>query len=161
PFAVRRGLHRDVGAALAAAGAPVDQVAGHIALGAEPGDAEAVVWLRRAASASATRSPATAGRLVERAHALGGGGDPLRETVAAELVLPLLASGRLQDAETVARDVLALTASRETAVHVHRDLAGVLSVAARYAEAIRHIEQAATLASDEGQSLLAAKSVLL
>src|SRR5207344_582079 len=34
PLAVRKGLHRQVGAVLGGAGAPVDQVAGHIGLGA-------------------------------------------------------------------------------------------------------------------------------
>ena len=42
PVAVRKGLHREAGAVLGGAGAPVERVAGHVALGAEQGDAEAV-----------------------------------------------------------------------------------------------------------------------
>jgi DNA-binding CsgD family transcriptional regulator len=162
PLAVRKGLHREVGTALGGAGAPVDQVAGHIALGAEPGDTEAVAWLRRAASSAAARSPATAVRLLERALELADPSDPIRDTMASELVQPLLASGRLHDAETLARDVLARGPEPEIAVLTHTSLAGVLSTGARYPEAIDQIEQAARTASEaERPSLVAAGSLLM
>jgi DNA-binding CsgD family transcriptional regulator len=162
PLAVRKGLHREVGAALGGAGAPIDQVAGHIALGAEPGDTEAVAWLQRAASAAATRSPATAVRLLERALELADPSDPARDTLASEVVQPLLASGRLQDAETLARDVLARGPEREIALLTHTSLAGVLSIGARYPEAIHQIEQAVTAASEQQRpSLVAAESLLM
>jgi hypothetical protein len=57
PLPVRRGLHRDVGHALAAAGAPPVRVATHLALGADIGDAEAVAWLRRAARDAGSTAP--------------------------------------------------------------------------------------------------------
>jgi DNA-binding CsgD family transcriptional regulator len=162
PLAVRKGLHREVGTALAGAGAPVDQVAGHIALGAEPGDTEAVAWLRRAASSSVARSPVTTIRLLERALELTEPADPVRDEVASELVQPLLASGRLQDAETVARDVLAQGPRPEIALLTRTSLAHVLAVGARYPEALDQIEQAARAASEqERPSLIAAASLLM
>ena len=66
PLAVRKGLHREAAAVLDGAGAPVERVATHFALGAEAGDTEAVAWLRRAAHTVTQRAPATAVRLLER-----------------------------------------------------------------------------------------------
>jgi DNA-binding CsgD family transcriptional regulator len=162
PLAVRKGLHREVGSALGGADAPVDQVARHIVLGAEAGDMEAVAWLRRAASSAAARSAATAVRLLERALELTDPSDPLHDTVASELVQPLLASGRLQDAETLARGVLARGPEPHMALLTHTSLAGVLSIGARYPEAIQQIELAAAAAPEQQrQSLIAAESLLL
>ena len=104
PAAVRKGLHREAGAVLGGAGVPVERVAGHVALGAEHGDAEAVGWLRRAAQLSAARAPATTVRLLERALEITDPADPICDALAAELVEPLLSTGRLRDAETVARE---------------------------------------------------------
>jgi DNA-binding CsgD family transcriptional regulator len=162
PLAVRKGLHREVGTALAGAGASLDQVASHVALGAEPGDTDAVAWLRSAASSSVARSPATAIRLLERALELTEPTDPVRDEVASELVQPLLASGRLHDAETLARDVLAQGPRPEIVVLTHASLAGVLSIGARYPEALDQIAQAAAAASEqERPSLIAAESLLM
>jgi len=49
PLAVRRSLHREIGVLLAGVGAPAQQVAYHLALGANKGDAEAIGWIRKAA----------------------------------------------------------------------------------------------------------------
>ena len=92
PAAVRKGLHREAGAVLGGAGVPVERVAGHVALGAEHGDAEAVGWLRRAAQLAAARAPATTVRLLERALEITDPGDPIRDALAAELVEPLLST---------------------------------------------------------------------
>src|SRR4029079_13814932 len=51
PPAMRRALHLDAARALAATGASVADVAEHYALGAAPGNREAVEWLQRAAVA--------------------------------------------------------------------------------------------------------------
>lgn len=53
---IRTGLHLEVGRALAQAGAPAIQVAEHLALGAPPGDTDAVSWLHEAARAEQSRS---------------------------------------------------------------------------------------------------------
>ena len=68
PSAVRMGLHREAGVRLGAAGGSLERAATHVALGAEPGDGEAVRWLRRGATSATSRAPATAVRLLERAR---------------------------------------------------------------------------------------------
>ena len=62
------GLHREAGVRLGAAGGSLERAATHVALGAEPGDGEAVTWLRRGAASATSRAPATAVRLLERAR---------------------------------------------------------------------------------------------
>src|SRR5207248_4022787 len=57
PMPVRRALHRDAAAALAHGGAELAKVASHLLRGAEPGDLEAVRWLRQAARELAPGSP--------------------------------------------------------------------------------------------------------
>jgi predicted ATPase len=70
PASVRVALHREAGQRLARSGAPALRVAEHLARGAEPGDADAVAWLTRAAREAAPRSPAVAADLLERAIGL-------------------------------------------------------------------------------------------
>jgi DNA-binding CsgD family transcriptional regulator/tetratricopeptide (TPR) repeat protein len=106
PLSVRQALHLQAGRALAAAEAPAAQVAAHLAVGAAPGDQEAVQWLRRAAGVAARRAPSVAVELLERAAELLGPTDPARDAIAAELVVILTWSGRLDDAETKARQLL-------------------------------------------------------
>src|SRR5204862_5126531 len=55
PVAVRKGFHRQAGVGLGRAGLPVERLTGHVALGAEWGDAAAVGLLRRAAHDAAAR----------------------------------------------------------------------------------------------------------
>jgi DNA-binding CsgD family transcriptional regulator len=106
PLSVRRALHLQAGRALAAAAAPPGQVAAHLAVGAAPGDQEAVQWLRRAAGMAARSAPSVAVRLLERATELLAATDPVRVSIAAELVAVLAWSGRLADAETKAHELL-------------------------------------------------------
>ncbi len=161
PVAVRKGLHCEAGAMLGAAGAPLERVAGHVVLGAEQGDAEAVGWLRRAAQVAAARAPATTVRLLERALEITDPGDPICEAIAAELVEPLLSTGRLRDAETVARGVLARRPDPGVEVIVRTGLAGVLSMGARYPEGIHQLEQASLAAPEQERHSLAAAGSLL
>jgi predicted ATPase len=101
PAPLRRGLHRDAGRALAAAGAPPEQVAEQLVRGASPGDRQAVAWLQRAARAAAPRAPAVAVDLLQRALELVDRTDPLRDGLLAEQAVSLMWSGRLADAEAV------------------------------------------------------------
>ena len=161
PGAIRKGLHREAGAVLGGAGAPVERVAGHVALGAEAGDAEAVDWLRRAAASAAARAPATAVRLLERALELVDPSDPLCDALAAELIDPLMATGRSGDAEALAREVLGRGPDPGVEVMVRTSLAGALSWAARYPEAIRELERATAVAAGPESESLAARVALL
>ena len=145
PVAVRKGLHREAGAVLGGAGVPVERVASHLA-GAEHGDAEAVAWLRQAARRGA--APATTVRLLERALEITDPGDPICDALAAELVEPLLSSGRPREAEAVARNVLARASKPEVEVAARTGLASVLAMGVRYPEGIHQLEQA-TLSAPE------------
>jgi DNA-binding CsgD family transcriptional regulator len=107
PPAVSRGLHRHLAAQLDAAGAGVERVAAQVMLGAEPGDAEAVGWLRRAAGEALASGPAIAADLLTRALELADEAFPERGELLAEAVRPLLWSGRAADAERVCSEGLA------------------------------------------------------
>jgi DNA-binding CsgD family transcriptional regulator/tetratricopeptide (TPR) repeat protein len=106
PAGVRTALHRDVGHALAAAGAPAERVAVQLSLGARAGDREAVDWLRRAARQTAPGAPAAAADLLGRAVELCGGDDPDRDLLLAELATALTVANRSAAAVSVANGVL-------------------------------------------------------
>jgi DNA-binding CsgD family transcriptional regulator len=106
PAPVRQGLHLDAGRALAAAGAPAEQVAEQLVRGASAGDTEAVAWLQRAARRAAPRAPAVAVELLQRALELADPADPIRDGLLAEQAVGLMWSGQLADAEAVSREVL-------------------------------------------------------
>ena len=127
------------------AGGPV---ASHLVLGAEAGDGQAVALLRLAAQTVTQRAPATAVRLLEHAREIAAPSDPQRIMLDADLVEPLRLTGRLRDAEALARAVLASGPEPAVDLVVHRGLAGVLSMGGRYPEAILHFEQAAAAAPD-------------
>ncbi|HSH59608.1 MAG TPA: LuxR C-terminal-related transcriptional regulator [Acidimicrobiales bacterium] len=104
---IRTGLHLDVARALAEAGAPAIQVAEHFALGARPGDTNAVSWLHEAARGEQSRAPAVAAELLTRAREIAGPHHPAADALSADLVLALSWSGRLAEAEAEALEVLA------------------------------------------------------
>lgn len=106
PLAVRTGLHLATGRALAASGAPASQVASHLALGASPGDADAVAWMRRAAQQAAPRAPTIAVELLEKALELTEPSDPQHDELLAEYVWGLAWSGRPADAQKLASELL-------------------------------------------------------
>ncbi len=111
PPALRRQLHLEIGRSLAAAGAAPDQVAHHLARGADKGDSEAVAWLHRAARRAAPSAPASAVELLETARDLAV--DPAeRDGLAPDLAQALLWAGRPADAEALARATLATTRGR-------------------------------------------------
>ena len=95
---LRRGLHRDAAHVLTDQGYPALLVAEHLVAGAGPGDAEAVRWLRNAATGAAARSPQVAVRLLE--HALGLAESPSfqADELAADLAPLLVQVGRAADA---------------------------------------------------------------
>jgi DNA-binding CsgD family transcriptional regulator len=74
PESLRLALHRDAAGALLRTGAPQVRVAGHLAIGARPGDAAAVTALADAARELLPTSPQAAASLASRA--LGLLGDP-------------------------------------------------------------------------------------
>jgi DNA-binding CsgD family transcriptional regulator/tetratricopeptide (TPR) repeat protein len=140
PFSARQALHLQAGRALAAAAAPPTQVAAHLAVGAAPGDQEAIQWLRRAAQDAARRAPSVAVGLLERATELLRPTDPARDPIAAELVVLLAWSGRLDDADTKARQLLVpgLPADVERTLRV--TLAEAMLARGRAGDALQEME---------------------
>lgn len=161
PAAVRKGLHHEAAAVLERAGVPADRVAGHVALGAEQGDSDAVAWLRDAAHVAEARAPATTVRLLRRSLEIADPHDPICDAIAGELVKPLLSTGNLRDAETVARGVLARGATPEVEVLVRTGFAAALSMGARYSEGIEQLNLASIVASDRERPSLTAEGSLL
>ncbi len=106
PHAVRIGLHREAGEALAAAGAPASRVAVHLGIGAIPGDAQAVSWLCRAGREVALRAPGVAADFFGRALELMDDTDPAREGVLAEQIYGLLWAGRMAEGQALAQALL-------------------------------------------------------
>ena len=145
PVAVRQAVHRDVGQALAVAGAPVAQVAEHLALGARPGDADAVRWLREAARDAVGPSPATALHLLDRALALAGGLGAEREALLAERLEPLVWTGRAEEAEAAARELLSGEPDVLRLSGIRNALAGALASRGDLAGAVEQLELAAAL----------------
>lgn len=140
PRAIRAGLHVELARKLAAAGARAERVATHFAIGARPGDAEAVRWLRRAA-AEAETTPAIPIDLLTRALALAGPRHPDRHQMELDLARSLLAAGRANDAETLARSLLdRVTGPEEDAAH--RLLVQALFTQGRWTAELQAIEDA-------------------
>jgi DNA-binding CsgD family transcriptional regulator len=106
PASVRVALHREAGQRLARSGAPALRVAEHLARGAEPGDADAVAWLTRAAREAAPRSPAVAADLLERAIGLADPLAPDRDELLVERAGALMLAGGIAEAEATCRSLL-------------------------------------------------------
>ena len=137
PLGVRRALHAQVGHNLARWGAPLSQVAAHLALGAGPGDAEAVDWLRRAAREAAPKAPGIAAELLMQARELAGPAYPERTQLAAELARWLVFGQRFAEGERVARQLLAEGATGTVVWEVSRDLGLALCFQGRLLEGIQ------------------------
>ena len=140
PRSVRRALHLQAGRALAAAAAPPGQVAAHLAIGAVPGDQEAIQWLRRAAQLAGRRAPSVAVGLLERATELLAATDPERVSVAAELVAILAWSGRLHEAEAKARELLVPGLAVEVEQTLRVMLAEAMLASGRARDALQEME---------------------
>ncbi|HEX2046472.1 MAG TPA: AAA family ATPase [Acidimicrobiales bacterium] len=136
PGPLRRALHLDAGRALARAGRPASVVATHFAIGASPGDAEAVEWLQRAARETAPRAPGVAAGLLERALSLVEPSDQRGDELTAERVAALVRGGRPAEAETLARERLVWAPDSAVAGHLRWGLAAALQMQGRLGEAL-------------------------
>lgn len=119
---IRRDLHAAAGRSLAAAGAPALQVARQMALGARPGDLAAAEWLVRAATDARALDHAPAVSLLEQALAIAGDDWSDRDRVQAALIAPLASSGRVAEAQDLARRLLERGVDADDAFAVHQAL---------------------------------------
>jgi DNA-binding CsgD family transcriptional regulator len=106
PEPIRRGLHRDAATALLAQGAPVVRVAIHLALGAEPGDEEAISVLTQAIGELVPTSATAAADLGLRVLELAGPGDPRRPGFVANTVGLLGWASRVDEARALGEGYL-------------------------------------------------------
>lgn len=144
PAAVRAGLHLDTAWALADAGATPIQVAEHLALGAQPGDRRALQWLHSAARDILALAPASAAGLLERALALVPEPGPSQDALVADLVVASLWSGRLTQAEELARSLLRRAHDPAVGMAVRGALIDVLGLQGRVPEMIHECQLAMT-----------------
>jgi class 3 adenylate cyclase/DNA-binding CsgD family transcriptional regulator len=123
--AERRDLHRAAGQALAHAGAPTQQIARQFALGAMPGDLEAIAWLERAGVETISVSPSSAIALLDDAVSLAPDRWPGRPALQARLIEPLAWCGRFEDAEAIANTILATSPGGDVEFAALRGLSSV------------------------------------
>jgi DNA-binding CsgD family transcriptional regulator/tetratricopeptide (TPR) repeat protein len=107
PSSVRQALHRDAAAAMLARGADTVSVAAHVAVGAVPGDEQAVRMLERAAAELKGSNPSAAADLACQALDLRAPDDPERPARAAQVVDLLAWAGRPDQAVPLAEQTLA------------------------------------------------------
>jgi DNA-binding CsgD family transcriptional regulator len=147
PPPVRVGLHLDAGRALAAAGAPLEQVAEHLMRGASAGDAQAIAWLHQAARALGPRAPGVAADILGRVLELMDPSDPGRDAVLADMAMSLMWSGRVREAEDVCRSVLGRSHDPSTEGTLRLCLAQTLIAASRLEETLQEVDAATSSAA--------------
>jgi DNA-binding CsgD family transcriptional regulator/tetratricopeptide (TPR) repeat protein len=106
PTSVRKALHRRAADLLAKADADLAKVASQLLLGAEPGDLDAVRWLRQAAVAALPSAPSVAVDLLQRVVELLPADHDDVDVVHAELASALMRAGNVADASDLAARVL-------------------------------------------------------
>lgn len=135
PLSVRKALHMKAAKAFDTSGAPIDKIATHVSAGLEPGDAEAVQWLRRAAR-SPMLAPSVAVELLQRALVAAGSDEASRDAVTAELIVSMNWAGRRAEAREIAEDLLRRCDSPEVVATTFMAVAQGLMMGARYERAI-------------------------
>jgi DNA-binding CsgD family transcriptional regulator len=153
PETVRTAWHREAAQRLDGRAEPAI-VARHLALGAEPGDTDAVDVLRRAALELAGTEPEAALGLLDRALELSTADQRVELEVARAETL--LESGRAEDAGTQAAAVIQRTAPLPLRGRAHVALAEARSHQGRLVEAVEHFTAAIeTDALDEADAAAA------
>ncbi len=163
PRSVRVGLHRDIGHALATAGAPAVAVAEHFLRGECRGDPVALDWLHRAVEQATVRAPATAAELLERTLELVDAEDPGRDRLLGELVTVLAVSGQREQAERVCLDLLTRAQAPIAEARLRMTLARLASSRGELEEALEQAARAeaiAGLSPHQRARLLASSSML-
>ncbi|WP_328474738.1 AAA family ATPase [Actinoplanes sp. NBC_00393] len=161
PASMRRDLHRAAGKALAAADVTITRVAEQFWLGVHDDDAEALVWLRKAARAASTRSTQVAVQWYERALSLIGPDHPDRIGLTAELAPLLVLVGRLAEAERIVAGVVAAVQDPAMAVRLQIAVAHALTRRRRWQEAREMVESAAAGLDPQARAIAMAPGTYL
>jgi DNA-binding CsgD family transcriptional regulator len=158
--AVRKALHRHLASGLAEAGAGAERVAAQVMLGADPGDEEAISWLRRAAGEAAATAPGIAAELLGRALVLAAGSPGLRREILGELVRPLLWTGQARAAEEMCAEGLGIPGPGSGEALFWLGLADARLLQGRFAEARATCGEAMTRPCLEDSDRLQLQAVL-
>lgn len=121
PVSSQDSLRRRAAITLMSMEAPVERVAAYLSAGPGPIEPRGIVWLAESVDALLVRAPETAIGLLERVVNTGGIDTSTSQRLELGYVRALLRSGRLVDAESFARQVLAqdrAEADEPTAVHL-------------------------------------------
>ncbi|MDT7683426.1 MAG: hypothetical protein QOG57_3736 [Pseudonocardiales bacterium] len=118
PPTVRKAMHRAAARHLNRAGRTPIDAAAHLLLSAEPGDAEAVAVLRRAAAQVAAITPSMAVELIRAAFALLTPADPRWMEVGQETVAILAQARQARAAVLVADELLGRNPGTEASVQI-------------------------------------------
>ena len=143
PQSVRKAVHLQIATSLKEYGANRLTIAEHYALGASPGNREAIAWLREAGKDAAAHAPAVAVEIFRRVLSLMSPGDPQRDDTAAELATALLWAGHLEEGENAVRDLLSRPVDPATHARVQLALAYALILKDRITDSLPHIESVA------------------
>lgn len=138
---VRTALHRHAAASLVHAGADRGRVAYHVVRGAQPGDSEAAAWLIAAGTESRKVSVAVALELFERAMEIATPNSPESDLAASVLCSLFVFVGRTDEAEALARPLLARASSSEVKARARLGLAHSLTAQDRQDEALALFQQ--------------------
>jgi DNA-binding CsgD family transcriptional regulator len=106
PEPIRRGLHRDAATTLLTQGAPIVRVSTHLALGAEPGDEQAISVLAEAMDELTPTSATAAADLGLRVLELAAPDDPRRPGLVATTVGLLGWASRVDEARALGEGYL-------------------------------------------------------
>ena len=149
PAPVRAAWHRDVGRALAEAGAPPDRVARQMlraadggAGTAEPMDEWMLNWLARTADPLVGQAPGVAAELLTRAVASSVAGSAQHGWMASRLADALYRIGDRAAAEQVVNRALERTSKPDLLVDLHWTLAQCRMLAGSSAESLATLDQA-------------------
>lgn len=142
PSSARRALHVEIARKLASSNRPPEQVASHFARGAESGDAEAIAWLRRAAEDLSVHAPDVACDLLTKAVDLSINGSDIWSENRLELAEKLVWAGRPQEAEPLARELMA-QGGQTTRARARAILIAALQMDSRLSDAAEELEIAA------------------
>jgi DNA-binding CsgD family transcriptional regulator len=162
PAPSRLLLHREAAVTLMAAGAARLAVADHLMLAAEPGDEDAVAWLREAAAEASAQAPLIEVQLRRCADALLTQGHRDADLVSTELIGALLRAGMVAEASDRAHALLARPHSPELDTAIRLTLIGALALQNRADELVVVAQDAlarsATLGPADQVPLLAQQS---
>ena len=149
PAPVRAAWHRDVGHALAEAGAPPDRVARQMLRAvtgggdpAEPMDEWMLDWLARTADPLVGQAPGVAAELLTRAVASSPTGSVRRGWFESRLADALFRIGDTAQAEQVANRALRQTCEPDLLVELHWTLAQCRGLAGSSAESLATLDRA-------------------